>query len=180
RGTFAVAAGATLDFPGSNGGPTFTSTSSLSGPGDVRFNGDIHVNGTYAITGRTTIDSNASFNLDSADAHATTVIQSGRLGGTGNLVIPAGGSFTWTGGDQVNAGSTIVEAGATLTVSGSADKTLAGRTLVNHGTATWSGSGALRGSFSTTRLINSGVFEVQTDALLGSPFFAELTVDNQA
>src|SRR5205823_1135183 len=70
-GTFTVAAGTTLDFPGSNGGPTFTSTSSLSGPGDVRFNGDIHVNGTYAITGRTTIDGNASFNLDSADAHAT-------------------------------------------------------------------------------------------------------------
>src|SRR5439155_15591083 len=87
---------------------------------------------------------------------------------------------TWTGGDQTNTGSTIVEAGATLTVSGSADKTLAGRTLVNHGTATWSGSGALRGSFSTTRLINSGVFDVQTDALLGSQFFAELTVENQA
>src|SRR5207237_8476573 len=63
--------------------------------------------------------------------------------------------------------------------SGSADKTLAPRTLINHGTATWSGSGALRGGFSA-HLVNDGVFDVQTDALLGSPFFAELTVETQA
>ena len=40
--------------------------------------------------------------------------QGGTLTGTGEVLVPTGGTLTWTGGWQTGSGETVVEAGADL------------------------------------------------------------------
>src|SRR5439155_1390732 len=83
-------------------------------------------------------------------------LDSGVLSVDGALTITH--SFTWTGGTISGTGSTSLIAGSTLTISGAADKALAGLTLNLAGTTTWSDSGNLV-------LANNAVINNQSGAL---------------
>jgi hypothetical protein len=54
-----------------------------------------------------------------------------------------GNAMDWTGGTMSGGGATVIAAGASLNLSGSAEKSLNGRALRNHGTVVWSGTGRI-------------------------------------
>ena len=85
-------------------------------------------------------------------------------GGTlaGAATVNVSGSVSWSGGTMSGAGSTVVLSGASATLSGASNKFLAGRSLVNEGTLTfsggqwWASSGAL--------IKNSGTFNANSES----------------
>src|ERR1035437_1817736 len=70
--------------------------------------------------------------------------------------------FYWSGG-QISAGTISIPSNGVFAISGATDKVLAGTTINNSGTATWSGTGNLRVRYGSV-LSNSGTFTVQNDA----------------
>lgn len=73
---------------------------------------------------------------------ATLNINSGTLSGAGEVVVKNG--LNWTGGTMTDVGTTTVDFGAKMSISGSAAKTLtSNRILRNEGEITWTGSGTL-------------------------------------
>ncbi len=64
----------------------------------------------------------------------------GQLTGAGTVTVT--GLLTWAGGTMSGSGQTLAR--GTLTIAGPLTKTLAGRTLSNAGTATWTDRGHLR------------------------------------
>jgi hypothetical protein len=187
-GTFTVAQSANLEF----GGGTHRLNTSVSGAGNVTFSsGAVDVVGTYNVAGTTTITetpfvgaatvrftgpiANIGSNLvisgnatvDFADNNvsvASATMSGGRLLSSGDFGIA--GVMTWSGGTMGDFGSTTVASGARLTISGSADKILDGRTLnVNDSAAvTWTGTGNL--GISNGAIINNlanGTFTVNNN-----------------
>ena len=77
---------------------------------------------------------------DATNASSATIFtqSGGTLGGVGALTVS--GSFVWTGGEQTDAGTTVLAAGASGTINapGSAVSLHGGRTLQNSGTLGWS------------------------------------------
>jgi hypothetical protein len=141
-----------------NGGGT--SAGRVEGAGTIVFGGGTtDVSGTYEVGGGTTIETSAVLNLNApatvtnlgtltiasgtanfdnlTQAIASSLVQSGGVV-TGPGALRVTGSMTWSGGTQSGAGQTIGAGGMTL--SGTASKTLSGRTVVNAvgQTATWS------------------------------------------
>jgi hypothetical protein len=167
-GPMSVAAGTTLQFVGSVTRTTYTlsRSSSVDGDGtvlvgDVNLGRFVTVNilGSYSIANTSIRDGGiANFAID-ATINALTLDSSftppASLTGTGNLTVT--GALSWSGGAMAGAGSTT--AAGTLNISGAANKDLNGRTLVNAGTASWTGTGTL-----TIR--NGAVLDNQTGAVL--------------
>ncbi len=92
-----------------------------------------------------------------------------------------GGSLEWLGGNQEGSGSTIVAPGAVLSISGGNTKKLIGRSLVNHGVATWANGRV--DLHSPAVLTNTGLFEIQGDDSMfgfGTVSFANLGVLRKA
>jgi hypothetical protein len=170
-GSLIAAAGGTLDFYQS--AHTLQASSSVSGGGIVEFGSGstVTITGAYNVTGTTqvsggTVDFNPAAtvtniggaltisggtgNFNSGEAlSVTTLTQSGgTLSGSDDLTVT--GSMTWTstaaGSTQSGSGTTTIVSAASLNVSGSYNKTLAGRRLDNHGSAVWSGSYGIVGS----------------------------------
>jgi hypothetical protein len=143
-GSFSAAAGGQLLFSGNiytlNSGATFT------GQGQLHLGGaDLEVNGNVTM-------SNLTFDT-------------GTLGGSAALGIT--GTLSWTGGQMSGTGSTLVQTGGLLNLSGPNDKNLTGRTLSNGGAAAWSGTG----NFQLSSIFNNlagATFTIQTDATVGS------------
>src|SRR5262249_54253790 len=79
--------------------------------------------------------SGGTLSLSSASAmNNVFTFSGGTLTGTGDLNLS--NSSTWTGGTMSGAGATTIAAGATLAISGTADKALSQRSLSNAGTVT--------------------------------------------
>ncbi len=92
------------------------------------------------------------------------VLSGGTLTGTGTLTVS--NVMSWTEGTMSGGGATVIAAGATLNISGSAQKNLDQRTLRNLGTAVWSGSGKIFvQNGAPLRNEAGGVFEVQNDVV---------------
>jgi hypothetical protein len=174
-GTFTAESAATLQF---GGGPHYlTSASSVSGSGTVIFDSEtfnglsMTINGTYNVTGTTTFQaSNAPFafppvEFASSATMGTLNLGAGTLFGAGDVTIT--GTFNWTGGTLSGTGNTFANGG--ITISGSNNRTLDGRTITNSGTATWTGTGGISGNNDAVfNNLNGSVFDAQSDSTLGS------------
>src|SRR4030095_12911991 len=107
-------------------------------------------NGNLTITGTTNAQ---NFAFDA-----------GTIDGTGALNVSA--ALQWTSGSMTDAGTTTIGAGATLTISGAASKTLNfSRTLVNNGTTNLSGGTLFLDNGSA--FTNNSVFNVTDGADIG-------------
>jgi hypothetical protein len=87
----------------------------------------------------------------------------------GNLTLAGTTSvtnFTWTGGVLQGAGPLSVAAAGTMSIGGSAVKVLRAQSLRSHGTAIWSGTGAVVGD-QNGMVVNYGSLEVQGNAGFG-------------
>jgi hypothetical protein len=177
--TFSAATGTTLRFDG--GTYSHGAHSQITGAGNVVFGGgSVEVAGTYNITGSTTVSgSSVSFpgsvtsvgssltisagiaNFEGNTFTTTTgTISGGTLLGTGGDAGTVGlfiTNLTWTGGTMADNGSISV---GSLTISGTATKTLDTRTL-NTGSVSWTG-GTITGNNGAV-INNAGTFLVQTD-----------------
>ena len=96
-------------------------------------------------------------------AHLT--LDGGTLGGAGSLTIRS--SMNWNGGVMSGAGTTTIAVGATLAISGAAEKNL-NRRLDNRGTVTWTDAAITNSSGSIINNYPGALFHLQTDA----PLFA--------
>jgi phage baseplate assembly protein gpV len=149
KGAFDIEAGAKLDF--SQGDHTLAAGTTFAGGGTVR------VSGGTLIVGASATDRVAASRLELA---------SGTLSGPATFAISD--TLTWTGGTMSEAGKTELVPGATLSISGSAAKTLNARTLDNAGTVTWLGAGAINLEAGAT-INNTGLFDAQNNATLTAP-----------
>jgi autotransporter-associated beta strand protein len=138
-GSFNIAAGATLDL----NTYTLNGGASINGPGRLRAD-----NGTLTIAAFATL--------------ANVDFSSGSFAGDGTLTLT--GAASWTGGTMSGdaLGTTAVGSGATFTISGAANKTIAGRTLSNAGTVLFT-SGSIRSNAPNSNINNAagGLFDVQ-------------------
>jgi RHS repeat-associated protein len=145
-GTFDQAAGGTVLF--SNGTQTLTAGATFMGAGVADVNG-----GTLQLN---------------ANVSATNFEQDGgTTGGSAELTI--GNTFVWTAGTQAGSGITDITSAATLTISGTSDKTLDTRTILNEGTAVWKDVGNLNWG-NAPKIRNVGVFNIENDALFRQTF----------
>jgi hypothetical protein len=83
---------------------------------------------------------------------------------TGNAILSVSSTFVWSGGTETGAGSTFLQQDSVLQISGSAAKTLNGRTLNLFGITTWTGTGNIIFNSGEIRNQPSAFFEIQTDA----------------
>ncbi|MBI2206185.1 MAG: hypothetical protein HYU41_20320 [Candidatus Rokubacteria bacterium] len=134
-------------------------------------------------TEETTTDVNVADGSDhtgnSDTSHGKLTQSGGTLAGTGILSFSSADS-TWTAGTMTGTGTTKIETGAALAISGADDKTLdGGRTLDNHGTVNWSGGQLLLGGSAT--IANRGTWDVQGDLEVASTATGETaTFDNHS
>ena len=112
-GSFAMAAGATLDF---RFGTHNLNAATTSGAG------------TFQISGGTV-------NLNGGNHTAHFLLSGGTLAGT---TTPIGGAADWTGG--AISGAATITFNSTLAMSGDLGKELSGGRIVNAGNTTWSGN----------------------------------------
>jgi RHS repeat-associated protein len=110
--------------------------------------------GTFTLDTGTALYGNGLFQIAGATVSLTDAVtvpnlelDSGLLTGAGDLTIT--NVLVWTGGVMSGTGATNLAAGSTLTLSGTADKVLGGRTLNLAGTLL--GSGTIIGN-----VVNSG------------------------
>jgi RHS repeat-associated protein len=180
-GSFQVAAGATLTFD-TGGTQTLEAASQVGGAGTVHFlGGTAHIKGTYdLVTGGTTLIDGGTADFSSSTPVTTPELDlsnGGTLTGTGNVIVS--GALNWTFGTMSGAGTTTVAAGGQLNLSGTQYLEDC-RTLVNAGSATWSGDGPNDGFFVNAHGTNpsgaaihnlpGATFRITNDRPLGSPF----------
>ena len=167
--TFTNNAGAAIDVQ--NGTLTIaegTITGGIAGNGQVTFRvGTVQVNGPYTVTGGTRVESGiASFvNVTPLNLRNLT-LAGGRLTSTGPINL-LGTTNSWTGGDLAGSGLVTVPVANQLTVSGTEEKTLVGRTLRNEGTVLLDANGELelRSGAAITNELNALFRAVDTSGL---------------
>ncbi len=140
-------------------GRTLTAAGSFRNDGTliVAAGSSLTVTGTYTHSGSLIVQDQAAFNLA-----GTGTFSAGIVSGAGSANIT--GRLTWTGGSMVGPGTTTIAAGARLDISGTSDKALNGRSLVNAGTVTWSGSGNIAGGNGASVQNQPGaLFDAQSD-----------------
>jgi hypothetical protein len=148
-GEVRVAGGALISFD--SGSYTFNSGAGFTGAGLARLTG-----GTGTIS--------ADANVSAQNFELT----GGTLSGDGDFNVV--GSLIWSGGTMSGLGSTIIAAVGTLTISVSSGKTLSQRTLINAGTANWTGTGTVSARDGAAIINQAGaLFDVQANASLLQP-----------
>ncbi len=162
-GTFTATAPGTLRF--GSGSHTLDASSDVNGSGTVSFiaGATTSAAGAWNVTG-TTLVAGGSFLYDGASGSTAALdVQSGVKGGDGILSVT--GAMTWSGGSLQNGtGTTRVEPGATLAVSGGTGRTLSEHTLELLGTGTWGGSHSVSsGSGARVRVGASGQLTINND-----------------
>jgi fibronectin-binding autotransporter adhesin len=162
--SFTVATGCTLQF---NGDFTLGTGAGIGGPGIVEVpSGDLRVTSTadaYGFAGTTIIDG-GTIEFDGSASTGTLDESSGDLTGPGTLTVS--GLTVWTGGTMDGAGTTIAQGGLQIGQAGDTDdaEDLSGRTLINVGTATWTGGGSISQSYGGTFVNQAGAsFAIDDD-----------------
>jgi hypothetical protein len=159
-GSFAVAAGATLQFL--SGTYLLTASSDVSGDGRILFGGPsaVSLSGTYNVADTVINGGTASFDGDASTGSLTE--DAGTFTGAGTFSV--NGLLTWNSGFMSGTGTTFAVGG--LAFSSAGDKILADRTLDNFADAAWTG-GAI--TISRPAVINNfagAVFDIRTDLRL--------------
>ena len=120
---------------------------------------------TPITTGDLTLIGGPAYFGTDATATSLTLQQGGPTSPSTNLdgpgTVTVSGLITWTGGTMNGTGRTIALGG--IVISGPDEKGLVDRTLVNAGTATWTGA-TFRLFGGTLNNSAGAVFDVQTDA----------------
>ncbi len=155
-GSFAMDSGSTMQF----GGGTHNLNGVITtGTGRIRIsNADVFLSGTTTHAGETLLE-RGSFIVNDNFNTATFNQSGGHLAGRGTITIA--GDATWSGGKQVNLGTTRFN--GNLAITGNGDKYIEGYRVVNTaGVTTWGGntahsSNVIRGD-GTTVIINTGVW----------------------
>jgi hypothetical protein len=132
-----VAPGATLNLAG---GFNFPAGGGLVGNGTVNFTSGTHTfAGNFAVSSPLTIFSGATLVFNAAQSFASlTLLPGGTLAGSGDVTITQ--IMDWSGGTMSAGGRTIIQEGATLTMSTANEKYL-NRILENDGTVNYPGTG---------------------------------------
>jgi hypothetical protein len=140
-GSISVAAGATLQF--TSGSYILDTSSSVDAAGTVQF-GTPSGGSTTALAGSWTVAntliSNGTVNIAVDVDLPVLTLDGGALTGAGNVTVE--NTFTWDGGAMTGVGTTTSLGVATLSGSPN-NRDLNGRSLVNAGTLTWTGSGGI-------------------------------------
>jgi hypothetical protein len=135
-------------------------------PGNVSVTHAAGADAIHSLTSQKTIVLSGGTLSLSGDSvvNNDTILTGGTLAGDGDLAV--NGLLIWTDGAMSGSGHTLANNG--LVISGSAAKTLTGRTLDNAGMATWSGSGNIVAiNNATFNNLASATFNVLTDATFG-------------
>lgn len=196
-GTFTVAEGATLTFGGNTGDSlqrvyNFSPSSVITSAGNVNFSpaggpfATFNIAGTFEVAGATSFGGAVNFattgrtgalngfgqplNITGSLTVAGAAALSGMLTGTGDLTVE--GLLNWTSGTMTGTGRTIARGGIAID-GGSSPTTIDTRTLINGGTSTWVGLGALAlGNGATIENLAGAVFEIRNNSPItsfGSP-----------
>ena len=128
------------------------------------------------INGQNGQNWNATVNASTVTVDMAVAIQNllfggGTINGAHTLTLHGIGS-AWTGGTFSGTGITQIASGATLNISGTALKEIAGRALnIGGGTGTaittWTGAGNINLADGTIRVQNGGLFDIQNDQQIG-------------
>jgi hypothetical protein len=188
-GPITVAAGATLEFTGNGEGfHRLNAGSTLTGAGTVKFTTigfggapQTIINDTYNITGATeflagtvtfngpvlslgsdvlTIAGGNVVNFNSNALTFTSINLSGSLGGSANITT---GSLDWNGSLLAPNKLASLTVTGSLNMGGDFAHNVIGRTLINEGTAIWSGTGGVLAGADHV-FDNRAAFEIQNDA----------------
>ena len=168
------ALGNTIVYTGASGSSAGTSggTFNADAGGVVRVSGGVQTLTTgAALTGAGLFDiANGRVDIaPGANASATNVALSGASGTLGiSGAIAISQTFDWTGGIIGGGGSVTLAPGSVSTISGAAIKSLSSGTFNVGGTLAWSGPGQFGASNGTLRVLNGGLFDLQSDAALGN------------
>ncbi len=163
-GTLAVGAGATLRVAGAT--LTVQAAATLSGAGtlEVGSTGTVVNLQSYALTGAV-VQQGGTLNFNALNPTLASLTQSGGLL-TGSGTITVTGAMVWSDGLQGGAGTTIANGTLALPLTGFptlGDGGNTGRTLINNGVATHSGTANLSlitsgGAAPGAQIINNGTF----------------------
>jgi hypothetical protein len=183
-GTYHVSSGKTLTFHA--GTRTISGATSISAAGaTVHFDNSstLTVNGSYTAgttsqeganatlngsisTGSISVTAGGTLNVNSdvtGLAGATPItLTSGQLGGSGDITMPAGSTFSWTAGKLGSgAGGTLtIPATGTLSIDTTTFVSTDSKNIANHGTVTWTkGQISIGGG---AHIDNSGTWNDQT------------------
>lgn len=173
-----VSSGAAIEFNSVNPVATLQPGTSASGLGDWRTIGgtfeieagvNLTVEGFQVVGGETDIDGIVITN---------TLTQSGgSILGTGE--ISAQNSVIWNGGFMLEVGTTTIPSSGNLSIGGSQNKVMTGRTLNNSGASTMTGSGDLfLNNGSVFNNLAGATFDVQSDADFGFASGSSSTFNN--
>ncbi len=194
-GSFIGSAGTTLQFSGGthdlNGGSSIAAPAVMFTAGTVNLHGSYNVSGSTTVSGAATVQfaadsSVATVGASLAISGGTASFDSGETIGPGTLSLSGGslegsdevtvsGLTTWTGGTM--SGTGVINANGGIAMSGTAVKDLVTRTLNNPGTATWTGTGAVRlGSGAVIN--NAGLWDAQSNATLSAILGTPRTFNN--
>jgi len=171
NGSWSIGSGATLNLAYSSGNYTLQNGASVTGLGSLL------VTGTVAIAGPLPSLQNLTVSSGIVDIAASLPsVQNLTISGTGIFSSAANqtinGLFTWAGGTLEGTGSVLVANAGTMNLTGAGGSMFLDGSLVNNGTATWSG-GYLY--FSAATLTNNASFTVTTPNLIA---YAYVTVNN--
>src|SRR5262249_51526549 len=135
----------------------------ISGGGNVIFSGGTTtVGGAYSITGTTSV-TGGTVNFSQGVGLPNLSVSSGVLNCVSTMTIAQ--SLNWSGGTLGGTGTTTIQGGAQLNVSGPNYKILDGRTLNNSGTTVWTGTGGILLA-NGARFTNQNLLEAQSDATI--------------
>ncbi len=139
-GTVEASAG-TLSLEGNDGGSTTGDFAGSGTDGLIRFASNFTLESGVTLGDRVTLAAGTlTVSGDVSVPAGATFTQSGGnsgIAGTGTLTV--NGAFNWSGGTHIDAGTTVIASTATLTIDapGGAVGVRGGRTFQNNGTATW-------------------------------------------
>lgn len=126
--------------------------------------------GNYSFNAGTQVVGDGSLRVTGATLSVNTDVQARNLQFTsgivaGQTVLTVTGNLAWSGGQFYGLGKTLVAAGGTFDISGSAPKTITQRIISNAGTANWTGTGNIvfRPAGHLENLAG-GVFNIRNDA----------------
>ena len=159
-GSFAVSAGATLQFL--SGTYVLTASSDVSGDGRVLFGAPSFVAfaGSYDVADTVINGGTPSFDGDASTGSLTLV--AGTFTGAGTFTV--NGLLTWNSGLMSGTGTTFALGG--LAFSGPGDKILADRTIDNFSDAAWTGGAITIGRPAVINNFADAVFDIRTDLRL--------------
>lgn len=156
--------------------------SGVPGPEDTAL---INESGEYTVTINTPVsvgelqvgesDGEARVTLEIANAltlNNGNVRPNATISLTGTMTVNGAfsvlGRFVWSSGLLVGAGTTTVQAGAEMRITGGSDHNLPGHTLANRGSVTWDG-GRIRGDVNS-HIVNSADWNVDGGSDINSEY----------